>query len=191
MTENAKAVATVVENTITNSDMIASGALTVAAISVLLSVWTAFLQRQHMRLSVRPIAVIPVSDYENRIGVNLKNSGLGPMRITALRVIDNDGNAFESLIKCMPELEPGVLWDTFYEKADGATIEAGHKFNLLRLQGELDDMAYIRSRDKVRRALSRLKVVVEYTDLYNKKMPLSERELSWFGRHQHDHIPVK
>ena len=34
-----------------------------------------------MKLSVQPVAAVPVADFQNHVGVFLQNKGLGPMRI--------------------------------------------------------------------------------------------------------------
>ena len=43
-----------------------------------------------MKLSVLPIAAIPVSDYEGRVAVYLANKGLGPMRVTRFIARNDD-----------------------------------------------------------------------------------------------------
>ena len=42
---------------------------------------------------------------------------------------------------------------------------------------------FVSSRDKVSWALSRLTLKVEYEDIYDRKMPVKQRELNWFARH--------
>ena len=64
-------------------------ALVVSVAATVLAVWSALEQRRHMRLSVQPIAAIPVADFENRIGVFFANKGLGPLR--------------EEILSCVPE----------------------------------------------------------------------------------------
>ncbi len=136
-----------------------------------------------MRLSVRPIATVPVADFESRIGVFLKNKGLGPMRILSLRVEDNAGVTHDDVVSHMPALQPGILWSNFYDSVDGSALEAGKRFDLLVLEGKPDDPAYRESRDRVRLCLSQLVIKVEYEDLYGHRMELHEEKLSWFGRH--------
>jgi len=63
---------------------IAICALIVSVVTVAISAWSGLVNRKHMRLSVRPVAAIPVADFENRLGVWLSNKGLGPLRIKAL-----------------------------------------------------------------------------------------------------------
>lgn len=162
-------------------------ALIVSVFSTGLAVWTAFLQRRHMKLSVQPIAAVNVADFENRVGVFLQNKGLGPMQIRSLRVTDDAGVTHENLVSHMPALQPGIFWSNFYNSIDGSALEAGKRFKLLVLEGDLNIPAYNESRDRVRKALARLSIKVEYADLYGRRMEPQEKKLSWFGRHHEEH----
>ncbi len=163
--------------------IIAICALVVSVFATGLTAWTGYAQRKHMRLSVRPIAAIPVADFENRIGVFLQNKGLGPMRVRTLRVTDAEGVVHDDIVSHMPPLSPGIFWSNYYDSVDGATLEAGKFFQLLGLRGHPEDSAYCQSRDAARQKLSALVVRVEYEDLYGQPMEPKERRLSWFGRH--------
>ena len=167
-----------------DSTTIATCALVVSVFSTGLAVWTAFLQRRHMVLSVRPIAAIPVADFEDRVGVFIKNVGLGPMTIKSLRVSSREGATHDDVISHMPRLKDGVHWSNFWDAVDGATLENGKRFELLLLKGEPSHSKFRESRDAVRRALSTLTVRVEYEDLYGQTMKPHDQELSWFGRHE-------
>ncbi len=163
--------------------IVASFALLVSVLALGLTIWTAFLQRKHMRLSVRPIAAIPLADFENRIGVFLQNKGLGPMRIVSLRVSNPDGETCDQIKPLMPKLNNGIFWSNFHDTIDGGVIEAGKNVELLLLQGNMQDEGYKASRDRVRQKLSVLKIEVVYEDLYGKKMEPYNKKLSFFGRH--------
>ena len=163
--------------------MVAICALVVSVFSVGLTVWTSFLQRKHMRLSVRPIVSIPVADFEDRVGVFLQNKGLGPMRVVSLSVSDAVGKAYPDIKSHMPRLNAGVLWSNFHDSVDESTLEAGKRFELLLLQGDMNNKAYRTSRDRIRKKLSELKIEVEYEDLYGQRMEPHTDVLSFFGRH--------
>lgn len=164
--------------------IVAICALIVSVFSVCLTVWTAFLQRKHMRLSVIPIATIPVADFEHRVGVFLKNCGLGPMRVSTFRVVDAAGNITEDIVSQMPNPINGILWSNFHDSVDGAVIEAGKRLEMLLLEGDINSSTFIKYRDQVRKKLSELKITVEYKDLYGQKMePHTDNSLIFFGRH--------
>ena len=105
------------------------------------------------------------------------------MRIVSLRVTNDAGNSHDDIVSHMPALQPGVLWSNFYDSVDGATLEAGSRFELLVLEGTPDDVAYRASRDSVRKVLAKLVVIVEYEDLYKRRIEPHKEALTWFGRH--------
>jgi hypothetical protein len=155
-------------------------ALAVSVFATGLGVWSAVVQRKHMRLSVRPIATVQVADYDERVAVYLANNGLGPMLIKMLRVTHKNGQKYDDIVSHMPE----VLWSNFYDNVDGTTLENGKRLDLLVLKGDPSDLDFQESRDKVRRSLKDLTVRLEYEDLYGKSMNPVQKELSWFGRHK-------
>src|ERR1044072_4097750 len=105
--------------------IIAGSAVAVSVLSLGFTIWAQWAQRKHMRLLVRPIAAVPVADFESRIAVWLANKGLGPMRITALTVKDDRGKVHSEILSHMPALPPGVYWTNFHDNVDGALLEAG------------------------------------------------------------------
>lgn len=165
------------------ASVVAICALILSIITVALNVWGQWTQRTHMRLSVRPIASIPVADFESRVAVWLANKGLGPMRVIKLTVVDADGTVHEDLLSHMPKLPRGIHWTNFQSQTDGAMVEAGKRLDLLVLEGDQNSPIFGEARDSVRRALDGLTVHLEYEDLYEKAMPPLTKSLTWFGRH--------
>ena len=161
-------------------------ALVVSVLATCLAVWSAVTQRKHMKLSVKPIAAVPVGDFEQEIGVYLSNKGLGPMLVKKLEVTDKKGNAHSDLISHMPELNEDTTWSSFHGSVDGSFLEQGKKFELLLLEGNPNSASFQKSRDLVRTHLKDLVIRVEYEDLYGQTMETVERELSWFGREKED-----
>jgi len=165
--------------------MIAICALAISLVATGSAIWSAFVQRRHMRLSVRPIASFPVADFEDRVGVFLANKGLGPMRIRKFVAEGSDGTTQSDLVSHMPPLRHGVKWRNFHENMDGATVESGKRLELILLEGDPGDDLFRACRDQVRRTLKGLTIRVEYEDLYGTAMQPVERQLSWFGRQEH------
>lgn len=159
-------------------------ALAISVLATVLAAWSAHQQRRHMRLSVQPIAAVPVADFENRVGVFLANKGLGPMRIKRLSVSNRDGIVHSDVVSHMPKLELGVLWSNFHDSVDGATLEHGKRIELLVLEGDPSESSFSKSRDAVRSILKDLTVRVEYEDLYGGVLQPVEEKLSFFGRHK-------
>lgn len=159
---------------------IAIGALVVSVVTVAVSVWSGFAERKHMRLSVRPVAAIPVANFENRLGVWLANKGLGPMRIKTVTITNATGRTHPDLLSHMPPLPTGVYWTNFHGNANGAYVEPGKHLELLLLEGDYNNRVFREARDSIRLALATLTVHVQYEDLYGEKMVSVERTLSWF-----------
>ncbi|MEE8059226.1 MAG: hypothetical protein V3T17_15525 [Pseudomonadales bacterium] len=140
-------------------------ALVASIFATSLSVWFAFKQQKHMKLSVKPIACFPARDYEHKIAVYLSNKGLGPMLVDELRVTDKNGNTEKDLISHMPNLNERFYWANFHGSCDGAVIEHGKSFELLALEGNSKDKSFRESRDLIRTQLKDLTIMVEYRDI--------------------------
>lgn len=157
-------------------------ALFVSVISMWISVWSARTQRQHNKLSVRPLAEITVADYEDSLRVKLWNNGTGPMIILGVSVSDGK-NSKDSLIDWMPDLPRGRPWSTFTHSLHNRTLQAGAEITLLELTEYENERNFSKSRDLIRKALASLEVNVKYTDIYGSVICPYKKPLSWFGRH--------
>jgi hypothetical protein len=56
----------------------AFGSVAVAIIAIFVSIKALRHQREHNKLSVKPLAQVLIGDYENRVYVKLVNTGTGP-----------------------------------------------------------------------------------------------------------------
>jgi len=168
----------------------AIGSAVLAAVAVILSLISLYLshaalrhQREHNRLTVRPLAYVVVGDYENHLFVKLRNNGTGPMIITSIVVVGAKEPS-APLISAMPQLHPKVSWTNFVEDCSGRSVPAGGDLSLVELSSESSSSAgqFALSRDLVRSALGKLEVQVEYTDIYRTKLPAARRSLKFFHR---------
>jgi hypothetical protein len=107
------------------------------------------------------------------------------MRIRKFVAERSDGTIHSDLVSHMPPLRHGVKWRNFHQNVDGAALDNGKRLELLLLEGDPGDDLFRACRNEVRRKLKDLTVQVEYEDLYGKGMQPVERQLSWFGRHEH------
>ena len=123
--------------------------------------------------AIRPICVISVDDYYNKISVSILNAGTGPMMVKELSCKDGMQSSSD-LISLMPELEQS--WTTFYKNITEDTIMAGGKAILIELNPETEE-----TRRKVRDALKNITVYVEYMDVYDTVFTKSKK-LDFFGR---------
>lgn len=149
-------------------------AIVISIISIVFTTTFSILQVKHNKNRVRPIASILLNDYENLLSVYIENVGTGPLTITKLTC--SDGFRKEnSLIELLPTVNQN--WSTFCESIDGRTIPVGGQVVLVEIQPQDEKI-----RSKIRAALSKIEVSVEYSDIYNSKF-IKRRKLSYFGRH--------
>ena len=158
-------------------------AVFISFISISLTAITIWLQRRHNFKSVMPIADIHLPDYENRISVEVENTGIGPLIINEVIVFNKDnGEKKNSVIEWLPDLPLDYSWDTFTLYFQGRVISPNQKIVFVKLSGDLEDHTFIYSRNLVRSALSKLILIIKYSDIYGRKMKPSIRPLDWFGR---------
>jgi hypothetical protein len=160
----------------------AIAAVLVSFLSVILALWALAVQRHHNRLSVRPLAFISRSDYEDRLSVKIHNNGVGPLIITSLQV--SDGKAIrESVIDWVTSVSENLTWDDFTKDLKGRSLAPGDELVLLKFTGDPTDPHFREIRDKCRNVLRHLTIKLEYLDIYEQPMKPAERGLEWFGRH--------
>lgn len=119
----------------------ALAALVVSLMSIVLTVWNMIAQRSHNRKSVLPIGQLTEGDYEDRIFVGVRNSGIGPMLIDKILVKKQGANAETRLaiIDFMPPLPDGILWSTFMTDMSGSAVPADKERTLISLEGDPRD----------------------------------------------------
>lgn len=139
-------------------------------------------QRKHNRLSVRPIAMIILGDFENELAVHLQNKGTGPLIIKKLSITDQSGRTNKAIIDFFASDIYKVVWDVFVADIDGWAILPSETKTLIRLKGDSEDKEFVHSRDEIRKVLAQLQIELLYQDIYEKNMPKKVRKLDWFSR---------
>lgn len=156
------------------------GSTAIAIMAFFISVWTGRIQRQHNRLSVRPLPEIQLRDMDGHIRVKLINNGTGPLIIERLAVLESGKVVGSSLIELMPAGFVG--WTFFVHVVDGRSIAPNGEIVLIDLEYDSRDSAERRFAMSVRGILRALEVRVEYSSIYGNALPVYEKELDWFGR---------
>lgn len=160
------------------------GALAVSSVSIIVAVIALWLQRRHHFKSLTPVPNFLTNNYENQIGVKLRNAGVGPLLIEEFRA-SNGAESKDDIISWMPDAPNGIYWATFTHSIDGWCIAPNHEVFLVKLTGNLGDGTFRSFRDDVRAALSKLTVTVRYKDIYDRPMPDKSRPLlGWFEIHK-------
>jgi hypothetical protein len=161
----------------------AISALVVSFLSLISTIANFAMQRRHNRKSVQPIGHISVGDYENKIFVRLRNDGIGPMIVKAVKVRDADtGEVKTSIFDFLPDLPDDYRWSTFVRDMTNRAISANDHLTLVLLEGSDQDESFVTSRQLARRIISKLTIEVTYENIYGEKMAPALRKLDWFGR---------
>jgi len=147
---------------------IATLALLVSVVSIVIGVVSLWIQRKHNRLSVRPIGIIVLSDYENRLAIRVKNAGIGPMIVKSIETTNNQGTKKEYPIDWMPD---GITWADFRRGLENHSITAGDSSVLLEYVLDPQDKDSALQRDKIRFVLKNLALHIRYSDVYGKEQP--------------------
>jgi hypothetical protein len=158
----------------------------VALVALVVSLLSLWIQRHHNRMSLKPLPMIALRDYEDNLQVSLRNDGPGPMIVRSI-IATNGDTKERAFIDLMPQLPSGMHWTAFIGPVDDPrSIAPNVTLALVDLTGDPEDERFVSARDKCRETLASVAVTVEYTDVYLSRMKPLIRRLSWFGRHTKD-----
>jgi|GEM_PF-1968647 len=165
----------------------AIGALVFSGYSIIRNEQNSKFQRQHNKLSVKPIGQISVGDWQDRLFVGIENVGSGPLIIRKLGIFSAGELQSKHLIELMPKLPPFLYWRNFVrEGIEGRAILPGNILNLVELVIDEEFAQQAEFRNSVRRTLGQYEVRLEYEDIYGEKVREIRRSLNWFVRHWND-----
>jgi len=175
--ETANSIATIA------SAIIAAAAIILSIISIAVALFTLKNQKQHNKLSVRPLAYVMIGDYDGHIFVKIRNHGTGPLILKSVKIIGAK-NPNLPLINSMPPLEPGIAWKNFVEDCTDRSVPVGGEIDLVDLtfHDNFPKAEFEKSSLKVRKALGRLEIQVNYTDIYGSALTPAQRNLKFFHR---------
>jgi hypothetical protein len=156
------------------------GSTVVAIMALGMSIWTAWIQRQHNKLSVRPLPEIQLRDMNGQVRVKLINNGTGPLIIKSLEVLDGKKIVGRALIQLMPS--GGHGWNFFVDIIDGRSIAPNGEITLIDLEYDPHNKAELDFATSTRAALSCLGIRIHYKSIYGNNLPSHQRDLAWFGR---------
>lgn len=134
----------------------------------------------------RPLMHIGYFDGEDKIEIFMQNKGNGPLIINNYYLVDrHSGVLMDGIFTCLPEIT--TLFDNYSGNLNNVVLSPQEKYELLQysLEGRPEDTFEAFENDKIvlRKALGKYKIIVEYSDVYNNRIPQYERDLSWFDRH--------
>lgn len=155
------------------------GASTIALLAVIVSSWTAWMQRQHNKLSFRPFPEIQLRDMSGHIKISLTNNGTGPLIIKTLSVLKYKKNTEKALIELMPAYNG---WTFFAHNVDGRSIKPSGDIILLELEYNPQNPNQLNIANLIRENLRTLDIEIKYMNVYENIFPTYTKNLSWFGR---------
>lgn len=147
--------------------------LIISCCAICLTVYQIKQQQKFNINSVRPICDICISDFEDDISVIIKNVGAGTMHILKF-YCKNDYQNSESILDLVPN--DIIYWSEFMEQINDRYLAANDCFTILRVVKISDQ-----KKKRLRRALSKITIYVEYTDVYNTQYE-TKRTLDYFAR---------
>lgn len=164
--------------------IISVSAIIIALASFIVTIWQGIISRKHYRLSVKPIPDILLSNFEDRITVNLENKGTGPFIMKSFRAyVGNESKT--NVIDWMPDLPDGCLWSNWLKDFEGAAFKASESKALVEYSLDTEDALEVQARDIIRKALSDVSIEFDYTDIYGTKMCFPLHLLSsTFGKYK-------
>ncbi|NOR60924.1 MAG: hypothetical protein GQ535_00325 [Rhodobacteraceae bacterium] len=155
-----------------------------ALVAVCLSAYALVSQRRHDRAALKPIAHTVVWDYSDHLAVELRNVGVGPMKILQISIYSTmGGTTFSTIVEHFREKDIPIKWTHFAGNLEGRILAPGDRTKLVLLKGSVEDNGFIEDRNAARKELAKLTVTIEYQDIFNVIQEVSSKSLSLFGRH--------
>lgn len=141
------------------------------------------LQRTHHAKSFLPIPRFIRLNYEDRIGVELRNCGVGPLIIESFTAAQREipTARYQSIVDAMPDLDDGIMWTTWKRDLDRTTLRPGERLQLILLKGDSHDEHFGRNRNRVLEALAGLDLSLRYRDVYDNVFSDEESLSSFTG----------
>jgi len=154
-----------------------------AVLSLAVALYAFLSERHHNRLLVKPFGEIRVGDYEDKIHVKILNCGMGPLIVEKVLIKDESGNFQDKpLYQFMPTLTEGNAFEDFVSAISKRVLAPGENAVLISYCCDPDDKTSKSDREKIRSALSKLTVKLEFNDIFLVPQEPAERELTWFAR---------
>ena len=154
-------------------------ALLVSIISIFIGFLGFLLQRKHNRLSVRPFGVFEMYSGKERLHIFLKNSGIGPMIIKSVEIIDNNGVKKDELMEIICPSNINCLIASFKGLKDHV-VSAGESEPLFIYDLDRENTEESKIRDEIQSKLKTLTLRLKYTDIYGIDQPDLNEKLGGF-----------
>lgn len=132
----------------------------VAALALIVTIYTAYLQRVHNRTSIKPICTIIEKYHRHNIAILIVNQGLGAMIIDKISVRKGRAER-DNLIEFMPKVDQ--MWNGFSLEIEGRAILPNQELVLCAIDPKSDAI-----HQKILDALMDIEIDLYFHDAYNQ-----------------------
>jgi hypothetical protein len=148
----------------------------IGLVSILLTFLTLRAQRRHDELSIRPIGNFHFYWGPDGTKLSICNSGIGPMIINSLSILDNNGNKKGELsdffqpagfIEWLPRGAQGEI--ASLKKLKGHALVAGNEITFFTLKLDPTNKEHAQKSVQFRNFVKTLTFKLEYEDIYGNK----------------------
>lgn len=143
----------------------------IAACALFVSVFTAYIQKKHDRISTLPICFIVEKCHEGNLAVLIRNLGLGAMTIDKAMMTRGE-EVHGNLIEMMPKVKQ--KWEGFSLEIEGRTILPTQEIVLIAINPKSESI-----RQAVKDALTGVEVSISFHDVYGKEYHKEKRLGEW------------
>lgn len=140
--------------------------MAISIISLLISVVSFYVawstlreQKEYNRICEMPIPYISTLNYDNEIGLEIKNCGKGILFIEKTIFKNSEGYCSDCLMDLMPD---DINWKNYFKFANILAISPNEKVAFICLTSDDDDERY-----RARAALENISISIKYRDVYN------------------------
>jgi hypothetical protein len=160
--------------------------LIIASIAICISILTMFFQRQHNKLSVKPIPTLVKYNYINVLRVRIWNKGTGPLIIKSL-IAEKNGVRKDNLRDFLPNLPIGIYYYEYILDFENRAIYPGESINLLEFHKKQEK--YYEWFEKIKEILNGISITIKYESVYGDSRTLKLKTLK-FGPTTHEEISL-
>ena len=135
-------------------------------------------QQRHHRLSVKPIAHIHFITAKNRVEIEIRNDGVGPMICSNVRVYQDRSNPETNFRDAIQILQDSQYYVEWYGAKSEFAIRPGDQKSILRVYSDKVDPEYLKYRHEVLEEIQKFTLELDYRDIYDRYLGTLSRD-SW------------
>lgn len=155
-----------------NSDLIAFCALSVSIFSLALTIITLWIQRNHDRLSVRPLAFIHVNNTSGCLSITINNGGLGPMIIKSIetfRTEDPKQKLDWPIVLMNVDIIDRFISSKTTAKLNNTPILNGKSIKIFEHKYDADKPDHVTAATNIKNILKEMTIKIKYLSIYDKQ----------------------